>query len=222
MSQGGKTSLGLAAEHGHSQIVEKLILSGANKDHKDLEGRTPLMLAAINQRAAAVEILCRSQARINDSDNEGDPALCAMCATGVDRKEVVQILLDGGADPNAVNKRGCPALLVAIQARNEDMAMFLLQHGAKYEACTERKESAVHLCAKGGQQHALALLLELGAPTEERDERHHTPLIAAVTRRDFQMCALLLEESRGMDMDLSDDGGATALLWAAYLDNVEI
>ena len=53
----GRTLVHLAAENGRVEILDKLKEKGANMDEKDSSGKTPLYLAAKNDKAPAVEYL---------------------------------------------------------------------------------------------------------------------------------------------------------------------
>jgi ankyrin repeat protein len=54
----GQTALNLAARHGHADIVSLLLEAGAEPDHADADGWTPLrcVLNSIHERAEALTL----------------------------------------------------------------------------------------------------------------------------------------------------------------------
>jgi uncharacterized protein len=74
-----KTALMFAAQRGHLEIVDRLILAGANVNLNDQPGenlgKTPLMYAAEADHTKIVELLVKSGAIINARDRMGRTAL---------------------------------------------------------------------------------------------------------------------------------------------------
>jgi ankyrin repeat domain-containing protein 17 len=90
--------LTLAAAGGHDELVELLINHGANIEHRDKKGCTPLILAASAGHALTVAILLEHNADIEaQSDRTKDTALSLACSGG--RQEVcvcVCVCVGGG------------------------------------------------------------------------------------------------------------------------------
>ena len=61
----GDTALNLAAEYGHSEIVERLLSAGADIENLGGADKTPLMNAAFAGQTKVVELLLEKGARIN-------------------------------------------------------------------------------------------------------------------------------------------------------------
>ena len=81
----GCTLLLIAAEHGHKEIVELLLMRGAEADARDSEGCTALMVAAAKGHERVAEMLLRHGAGINLQNSLGGtpstaiPPLCSAC-----------------------------------------------------------------------------------------------------------------------------------------------
>lgn len=108
--------------------VHLLLQLGADVNHLDLNGRTPLMLAASMGRKASVELLMKNYARTGIFDNFGWNAL--MFGVYYNHKEVVVFLLDNGVDPNTVSPNGLTVLKIAQEHQRSDMVALLLEYGA--------------------------------------------------------------------------------------------
>jgi ankyrin repeat protein len=65
-------------------------------------------------------------------------------------REVVRSLLEGGADPNACDERGCTPLHAALQNKRLQVARMLIAAGSRLEACNAEGVSARDLAAALG------------------------------------------------------------------------
>ena len=91
----GATALMWAAGYGHTEIVELLIVSGADLDLKSQFGYTALMMAANGGYTNIVELLINAGAEVNVQNVYGDTAL--MLAAGWCHTEIVELLKAAGA-----------------------------------------------------------------------------------------------------------------------------
>jgi len=90
-------------------------------------GETALMFAARVGDLASAKLLVAAGANVNDADAWGVSA--TVLAAHSDFRELVEFLLDKGADPNLA-AAGFTALHEAIMRRDEKMVAALLAHGA--------------------------------------------------------------------------------------------
>jgi ankyrin repeat protein len=111
----GVTALGFAVYQQRLAVVRKLIDLGANVNHADDEGRTPLIYVA---RAPF---------------GKGGYAQSTMAA----RNEIAKLLLERGAEVNRAEKHhGDTALHWAVSDRNPELTQMLLAAGAEVNAKT--------------------------------------------------------------------------------------
>jgi uncharacterized protein len=125
----GSTPLHQAAMIGsqHSDIVELLLTHGADVNAPDRHGLTPLHYAALVDNIKAVKILLTHAAKANARDSKvGDTPL--ILAAGKGYKDVVELLLENGADVNLADNMGTP-LAWAINTHHPEIAELIRQHG---------------------------------------------------------------------------------------------
>lgn len=133
------TPLIFAAERGLFEVASVLIEVGADVDRPGYSQWTPLMDAARMGKARVASLLVSAGATVDAVDDDGATALihCVQVerdrvdATGgvTPRIEILQMLLDAGADVNHVSDAGTP-LGIAITHGNKDLIRFLLDAGA--------------------------------------------------------------------------------------------
>ncbi|MCJ7764340.1 MAG: ankyrin repeat domain-containing protein [Thiovulaceae bacterium] len=108
--------------------IRLLMQLGADVNYRDLNGRTPLMLAASMGRLPAVEILMSNYASATVIDNFGWSAL--MFGVYYNHFHVVAYMLDNGVNPNLISEQGLTALKIAREHKRHKMADLLLGYGA--------------------------------------------------------------------------------------------
>ncbi|KAJ1465581.1 ankyrin repeat-containing domain protein, partial [Baffinella frigidus] len=132
----GDTALMIAAQYASLRAVTALLRAGASVNFRSTDdGCTPLHRAAHN---------------LNDTGNA--------CKT-------IQLLVDAGADINALDNNNFTPLHDSCRAGNRDAESFLLlQYGAKVDLETIDKDTPLHFaCTDGGNSTVAAMLVKLGA-----------------------------------------------------------
>ena len=133
-----------------------LLDNGADPNARSATGATPLM--AIPTPAALALLVARG-ADVKMTTKRNETAL-AMAADRGDL-EGVRLMLDKGADVNAVDFRGFTPLMYAAQYDRDspELIRLLLSRGARVDATAEG-ETAVTLAAKRGETRSTRLLRE--------------------------------------------------------------
>lgn len=108
-------------------------------------------------------------------------------------EEVVALLVEGGADVNAVTRFGT-ALQIAARGNRTSIVRILLQAGADPNlAGGEEGKTPLHDAAERGAVEAARLLLAGGADVNSRNADLHPPIHLAVRKNRHEMVALLRE-----------------------------
>lgn len=132
-AQGGQTALMRAVAERRPEVARALIeLGKADVNARSTGGFTPLLFAAQQNDQEAARMLLAAGAKVNDASPDTSPLLLAS-ARGY--QPLSMLLLDMGADPNAVDSNGYTALHYAASRRNMlDAVKGLLARGANPNA----------------------------------------------------------------------------------------
>ena len=110
MFQKRKSKLLLSAiVQGQAARVKSLLNSGADPNHPDAQGRTPLILAAEERQVGIAQDLIRAGANVEIRSKTGERALIFAAKKG--STPVMELLLKAGAKVNAKDKYGNTALM---------------------------------------------------------------------------------------------------------------
>jgi ankyrin repeat protein len=132
-----------------------------------------------------------------------------------DNADTVSQLLARGFDPNTVNPKGVPGLLLALQAPAPKVAMVLLdQPDLEVEVRTAQDESPLMLAALRGYTELCAKLIERDADVNKPG---WAPLHYAATNSHLQIMQLLLDNHAYIDA--ASPNGSTPLMMAAMYGN---
>ncbi|KAJ7386257.1 hypothetical protein OS493_010661 [Desmophyllum pertusum] len=131
--------------------------------------------------------------------------------------QIIQALLNAGADINTPGTKGCSfmtPLICASKFDSYDACRLLIQNGAEITKKTCNGQSPMHYAARKGHTRVLEVLLrEGGAPVNHEDNDKATPLHTAAQAGQIEVIRKLV--LYGGDMSLRDNDGYTPLHLAA-------
>jgi ankyrin repeat protein len=120
---------------------------------------------------AEVRAILRVEPRAADWQDED--GLAALHVAG--RPELIQALLDAGADINIVDRRGFTPLYLIQIAGGREASQALLARGARVDTADADGCTALHSAAAFLREDAVELLLTNGADPAARNKRGYTP-----------------------------------------------
>ncbi|KAJ0029271.1 hypothetical protein NQD34_004268 [Periophthalmus magnuspinnatus] len=148
---------------------------GVNSSNVD--GFTPLHVAALHGHSALVSLLIRHGANVNTRTNQSTTPL--HLASQNSHIEVVRFLLECNAKLNKKDHFGNTPLIQACLRGNLETATILIESNALVNVANNQGNTALHEAVRGGHQALVELLLRSGASPGLRNKRQRTALDCA-------------------------------------------
>uniref|UniRef100_T1ISP3 Uncharacterized protein n=1 Tax=Strigamia maritima TaxID=126957 RepID=T1ISP3_STRMM len=211
------TPLHFAAGFGRREVVEHLLLSGANVHARDDGGLIPLHNACSFGHAEVCSLLLNHGADSNARDNWNYTPLHEAAIKG--KIDVCIVLLQHKGDPTIKNTDAKTAidlaeisakavlldeLLESSRSGNEEKLMALLiPQNVNCHASDGRKSTPLHLAAGYNRTRIVHLLLEQGADVHAKDKGGLVPLHNACSYGHFEVTGALIQHGASPNaMDL--------------------
>lgn len=246
--RGGLTALSFAARQGHLDAAVALIEGGADVNHPDSDGNSPLVLAILNTHYDLARYLLDSGADPNVANSQGRAALYTAVdmhtedwsplpdrpeLDRVSTMDMIGMLLDHGADVNARLTGPSPIRKVAQDAGDKTMAegatpflraarsadtqlmQYLIDHGADPELTADDGLNALIVAAgfgwsdkiQGTEEDALEtvrMLVDLGFDVNGATKSGYTALHGASHRGANSIVQYLVDTGAELDPQNED------------------
>ena len=186
----GGTALWRAADVGRADVVEALLQAGADVSKASYQGNAPLSKSAT---ATIAMMLIERGASVDATNKLGQNALLFAAYDG--RTEVVEVLLQAGADANKADDDGLAPLSVAASAR---IATMLIERGANVNATNKLGQTALLIAGRKGRAGVVKALVQAGADVNKADMGGQFPLTVAADERHWSCVTLLARDRIGM------------------------
>ncbi|KAH8804066.1 hypothetical protein DL96DRAFT_738473 [Flagelloscypha sp. PMI_526] len=162
-------------------------------------------------------LLITHNANINALANHSFPL---QSASSCGHLEIVQFLVEKGAEVNAVGGEHGTALQAAARYGSLETVRFLIEKGAEVNALGGKNWTALHAAATRGCLEIVKLLLEKGADVNVVGGEDGTALQASARHGSLDVARFLVE--KGADVNAVGGEYGTALHGSAYWGSLEI
>ena len=194
----GRSPLHLAVQDNENPAVTEALLDvGSNLNIVDSNGQTPLHVAVQSRKSGdvvsmIVRHLVGEGANLEARDDEGNTPL--YMAARRSEFEVIQYLLDSGADPNSLGRYQGVPLHVAAAGNADPRVIDLLARDIE-NVVDQDGDTPLHWAARWNEnEEIIDKLLSLGYSLEQADSAGDTPLHMAAYSNNLEVISLLLRK----------------------------
>lgn len=232
INRNGISALHMACQNNLPKLVKALLENGASPNIQSSieEMKSGLHYAVENKNIDVIQVLVDFKNNATENQEkpdfnlktvDGDSPLSLALTT--DAKELVPILIQGGADVNARNGQDLTLLHQAILKEDSDTAVFLLKQGADYNALTGDQESPLQLAIHCRLPTVVDQLCLMGVSFSSPNSKGDPPLWTALESEQDEIASVLVRH--GVDTDCwssnGPDGCLQTLLHRAIDQNLE-
>ncbi|KAF3692142.1 B-cell lymphoma 3 protein [Channa argus] len=206
-----QTPLHLAVITQQPDMVDALLRAGADPAALDRHGQTSFHLCCeYNQYECLSVVLSSSPTCLEIKNFDGFTPLHLAVLRG--HKDLARMLLDGGADINAMDiKSGQTPLMHAVESNNPDMVHFLIENGCDVNSQSYSGNTSLHSACGRGQVDTVRLLLKSGADSSLKNYHNDTPVMVAKNKKIADVLRGRGSKPRGQDphcMSVSPHGSS--------------
>lgn len=148
-------------------------------------GHRPIHHSALQDSADMANVLIEGNTDVNATTIEGYAPL-HFCVSAGGRVDILETLIQAGADVNAMGPEGS-VLKQAVISRCKSGVKVLLNAGARIDV----SENLLHAAVACGSIKIAKAILDKGQDVDQRDSKMQTPLIVAIVYQDVDIINLL-------------------------------
>ena len=211
----GSTCLHYAAGGDCSKkVLQTLIECGGDVNVTNKTNKSPLIIACQKGKTDVVHVLLDAGADPSVADTTGNTCLHYASLAGNCSKQVLQTVIDHGADVNAINKMNASPLSFACSRGNADAINVLLKAGAYANNADEALggNTCLHLAVlENCSKETLQTIIDHGADVNAANKYDVTALLIAREIGHEDAINVLLKA--GADPSIGDDGKTAQTIW---------
>lgn len=156
-----RTALDWATARSQLEDMDLLIRQGADVNNMDITGRTPVLHAVDTHDADTLRAVLQAGGDPNPIYPKGMFRSSPLTAAGfAGMRELLKLLLDFEADPNACNPEGLTALHSVARTHNTDCAFLLLEYGADLNAMSTQGQTPMTVAIMHNNHPVLRLFVD--------------------------------------------------------------
>ena len=215
----GRSPLLVASIEGGLSVVKVLVEAGADVCVTDNDGDTCLTLASYFGHTETVRYLVGlPEVDVNHKDSAGCTALLAAAEKHPD---VVEVLIDAGADVEVKDTAGRSPLLLACRSGALAVVRVLVKAGAGVCVADNEGNTCLALASANGHTETVRTLLCMPeVDVNQSNTRGLTPLHGAVLKNHPDMVQVLIDA--GADIEAKDDEMYSPLHCACEVGALEV
>jgi len=219
------TLLFMAAEKGHVEAVEKLLVAGAKVDIVNKNGETSLWIAAKNSHLCVVEKLLEAGANVNHVVVKGDLFVGTVFSAAKKNPTMLKLIVNkklitmsNKIFPHMTELQELFIKTIQQETSIEQLIDFIVSNRGYINVTEEDGVTLLMIACEMNSYEAVEKLIVNGAEKDARDT-HATALHYAVVCNNTKILTYLL--TQGCSLDVPDSTGDYPELWAVEKDNLE-
>ena len=213
------TPLQAAVDGGHLQVVEVLLHHNARPDECKGKQPPPFLLASAQGKLDIMKLMVEHCGKevVHCRDGYEQTAL-HRCAHAINSFEIIQYLVENGANVDAIDNEGRTPLVAAIKAGSIGGSKVLLSSGANILIKDKNGQNPLHYAVKHKRKFILSCLLEKPSSSElvtDCDNSGNSPIHMALRLSLNNMVALMVSSATQQLKNTKDVNGNNYLHLAA-------
>ena len=217
----GQTLLMWVAQNGHNELVEVLIEAGADINTTSIQKMTALNYAINANKLDAIKLFIENGIDPDTVIDKYETTLL-MWAARNGHNDLVEALIEAGADINTTSIQKMTALNYAINANNLDAIKLFIENGIDPDMVIDKYETTLLMwAAKNGHNELVEVLIKAGADINKKDKIGESALITACFWEQPKIAKIII--NAGGNVNITNNYGTTPLITAVkYKVNDEI
>ncbi|XP_065835605.1 putative ankyrin repeat protein RF_0381 isoform X2 [Oscarella lobularis] len=201
----------LACKYGNADFVDLLISKGCNRLAESTTGGA-LALAIIGRQFEMTQKLVKLGFDVNKPCEKADGYTSLHWAVSKEGNQIVNFLIEKGANLEAKTKTGSTPIMIAVYNGNVDLLDLLISKRCDVRAKDECGHGLLVVAVWGERVDMFKTILRMGFDVNEKCSNGRTCLHFAASDNSASIAALLLEQ--GADMEPRNKWGRTPFLTA--------